>query len=218
MDVEWGALESAGVFEDAPDPDGRRELITYLAGEGLTTDELIEAHQRGGLLRAAGDRIIRPGAGALSLRDIADRLGTDVERVQRLWRSLGAIDPGPDVRSFSPMDLEMVAIGLQLVAMLGEQQGWALMRRYGALMERLVEATSSAVVNAFIDISVVASGSEVATAKVWTDLAGLVPKMGTLIDRSLRHQVESVRRYMELAADPSSRGGSRWRSRSGSST
>jgi class 3 adenylate cyclase len=178
----------------------RRALIEYLLADGLSVGELAAAHERGSLLRVAGERYLRPEAATFTLSQVAKRLDADVDVVRRAWRSLGAIDPGADVPTASPADVELVETALLLIELLGEASAWPLLRRYGAVVERLTEATSSAFVTEMPNLSVAWSGSERVTAELWHDTMELVPRLGRLLDLTLRHHVESVRRLFEAGA------------------
>lgn len=198
-DLDWAAVEAAGLLADADDVEDRKALLRLLAKDGVSVTEMVEAHRAGALMRVVGERTIRPGAGELTLREVAERAGTEVEVVQRILRSLGAISPDPDDRTSSRDDVELVETGLLFLDRFGEDVGWSLLRRYGASVERLTEALSSAAIRAFPNISTSFSGSEAATAAAWTEVAEFVPRLGRLLDLTSRHQIESVRRYFETA-------------------
>jgi class 3 adenylate cyclase len=66
-------------------------------------------------------------------------------------------------------------------------------------VERLTEATSSATIHAIPDISTLHSGSEAVTARAFADVAEAVPRVGRILDLTLRHHIEAVRRYFEAA-------------------
>jgi class 3 adenylate cyclase len=197
VEPDWGEVERVGLLADAEDVEDRKELLRFLAENGVTVAEMVAAHQGGGLLRMVGARTIRPGAGELTLREVAARAGTDVEVAQRVLRSLGAIAADPDEPTLAEMDVELVEGALLVLATFGEQVGWPLLRRFGALIERLTEAISSAVIREQPSVMTSYSGSEAASARAWTELAALVPPLGRLLDLTVRHQVEVVSRYLE---------------------
>ncbi len=200
MEPDWDAIEAAGLLEGGVDDADRRALIEYLLGVGLSVVELAGAHERGSLLRVAGEQYLRPGAGTFTLSQVARRLEADVDVVRRAWRSLGAIDPGADVPVASAADVELVETALLLIDLLGEGSAWPLLRRFGAVIERLTEATSSAFITEMPSLSVAWSGSERVTAELWHDAMELVPRLGHLLDLTLRHHIESVRRLFEAGA------------------
>lgn len=197
--VDWDAVEAAGLLADADDVDDRRALIELLTERGMGLDDLVDAHARGALIRVGGEASIRPDAGTLGLDDVAAQAGTDAGSAQRILRTLGAVDPDRAGWKGSPADVELVEIALEILERFGERTGWSLLRRYGALVERFTEATSSAVITELPDISMVHTGSEAATARRWNDVADFIPRLGRLMDLSLRHHVEGVRRYFEQA-------------------
>lgn len=199
MTLDRDEVERRGLLGGALTAEDRMALLELLAAEGITLDEMEEAHRDGGLMRIAGERIIRPGTGALTLTDIATRLDIDVELVSRIVRTVGAIDPGPDERTSSEDDVELVAAAVRVLEVFGERSGWPLLRRLGAAVERMVEALSTAVISEVPDISVLHSGSEARTAQAWGDTAKLVPQLGRMLDLVQRHHIEAVRRYLEAA-------------------
>ena len=198
-ELDWETVAAAGLLTGAPDVEDRKELLRLLAKDGVTVPEMVEAQRHGALMRVVGERTIRPGAGTLTLSEVADRAGTDVEVVQRILRSLGAIVPEPDERTSAEDDIELVECALLLLHVFGEQTGWALLRRYGNVLERLTEAISAAVIREHPDISTVHSASEAVTARTWSAIAETVPRSGRLLDLASRHQIEAVRRYFEQA-------------------
>jgi class 3 adenylate cyclase len=199
VELDWGEVERAGLLADADDVEDRKELLRLLAKDGVTVEEMAAAQAQGALMRVVGERTIRPGAGTLTLREVATRSGVDPETVERILRSLGAISPDPDERTMGEDDVELVACALAVVECFGEQTGWGLLRRYGSLLERMTEATSAAVIREHPDISTVHSHSEAVTARTWSDVAEVVPRVGRLLDLAGRHQIEAVRRYFEEA-------------------
>lgn len=198
MEADWGAVEAAGLLADAEDPEDRRALVAWLLERGFTLDQIAAAHERGGLIRMAGDDRIRPGAGTWTLEEVADRVGRPVEEVRRAWLALGIVDPGPAVRVASDDDVELVRHAVVLADVFGEQ-GWTTLRRFGALLQRVTEALSAAAISAVPDVSTLNSGSEVLTAQAFDGLASLVPGVGRLLDLTLRHHIDAVRRMFEAS-------------------
>src|SRR5919108_3451917 len=64
----------------------REELLKLLVAEGCTVDEMVEADRRGRLFALAGDRLLVPGPVALSLAQIAERVGIRTAAVATYWR------------------------------------------------------------------------------------------------------------------------------------
>ena len=199
MDLDWAAVEAAGLLDDAADPAERRALLQYLADEGLTLAEMVDAHGRGDLMRVAGERRMRPGARTFALEEVATQVEAEVDLVRRAWRALGLVDPGPGVAVASPDDLDLVRYALLTVGVFGEETGLALLRRVGAALERVTEAISAAAISAAPAISTLNSGSEVVTARVYAEMASLVPPTGRLLDLTLRHHIDAVRALFEAS-------------------
>src|SRR5581483_936948 len=95
--VDVGELTAAGLYdESAPNAAGRLELLEYLIDQGCTVEEMVAANQRGRLFALSGDRIVIPGRDEFSLREMAERTGSDLDTVAKIWRALGFVELGPD--------------------------------------------------------------------------------------------------------------------------
>jgi class 3 adenylate cyclase len=197
--LDRATAEAAGLFEGCEDPEDRWALVQLLDERGVTLAEMVEAHAHDGLLRAGGDRIIRPGAGRYTLAELAEQVGIDVDRVRRAWRTLGAVEPEPGVGVASDDDVELLSIAARLLELLGEDTAWPLLRRYRAAIDQIAQASSAALITEIPELYTTASGSEAVTAARWNEVADLVPELGRLLDLTLRHHVDSVRRDFEAA-------------------
>ncbi|MHB8328545.1 MAG: adenylate cyclase regulatory domain-containing protein [Acidimicrobiales bacterium] len=108
MILDLAALAAAGLYDPgATDAAGRRALLEFLAEEGCSLEELLQAEARGRLFALSGDRILRPERDRYTLRQVAERCAVDVALARRVWRTLGLADPGPDTPAASPVDVEM---------------------------------------------------------------------------------------------------------------
>ena len=199
MELDWGAVEAAGLLDGADDPDDRRALLQYLADEGLDLQDLVDAHGRGDLMRIAGERRMRPGARTFTLEEVATQVEVDPEVIGRVWRALGLVVPGPDVPVASPDDVDLTRLAQLTLGVFGEETGIALLRRIGSALERVTEAIAAAAIGAAPGISTLNSGSELVTAQVYAEMANLVPATGRLLDLALRHHIDAVRTLFEAS-------------------
>lgn len=186
--------ESAGLL--APGDDERRALLAFLHEQGCTLEEMVAADRRGRLYALAGDRLLLPSSGALTLAEVAARVGAGVEDVQRLWRALGLPNRGTDVPVVAEHDLSALTAFLAVEALVGPDEALALARVIGASAARIADAGDAAL-RRLADLDLDRSGGELVTARSWAAVAGLVPGVVALLDVVLRHHVEAVRALVE---------------------
>jgi adenylate cyclase len=88
--------QRVGLFDpDAPGAAHRLELLDYLSSIGLTPEDVVFAGANNRLGRLAADRVLWGDAGpTLTVSEIAERAGLDVQVVLRLMRAAGIPDSG----------------------------------------------------------------------------------------------------------------------------
>jgi len=84
----------------------RRELLERLAGEGVPLEELRDAVEGGRLALLPVERAIAGGGTRYTPREVAEKVGLDLEILQRTSAALGVPYPDPDERSVTEVDLE----------------------------------------------------------------------------------------------------------------
>jgi class 3 adenylate cyclase len=190
------AWAAAGLYDAAAvGAQERLELLTFLAEQGCSVEEMSAAHARGRLFALAGDRLIRPDRDRYDLHEVADLIGHPVERVRALWRAYGLVDVGDKVAS--PDDVEMLRNNLAMVELLGLDATTGLARVMGSSLARIGDATSAAIRTRFPSMSLSTSGSELTTARSFAALAAAVPALGHTVDTLLRHHLEAARMHFE---------------------
>ncbi|MDP9182495.1 MAG: adenylate/guanylate cyclase domain-containing protein [Actinomycetota bacterium] len=196
MDLQ--ELQAAGLYDPAdPEADSRAELLEFLISEGCTVEEMQVAASRGRLFALAGDRRIRPVVGLLSLREAGERLEADPVHLNRVWRTLGLPDTGIDTPLLTEADLEALQTYLDVRAFLGEDTALGVVRVIGSSLARISEAESSAMRQGMDAIDVSRSGSEVETAKAFSAVTRLVPRIGRMLDTMHRQHLEATRVHFE---------------------
>lgn len=196
MDVE--ALRAAGLYDPAaPGAPGRLELLTFLDDEGCTIEEMQIADGRGRLFALAGDKRIRPLVGLLTLREAAIRLEADPSVVHRAWRTFGLPDKGLDAPTLTDADVEALQTYLEVRAFLGEETALGVSRVVGAALARISEAESSAMRTGMQAIDVGVTGDEVVTARAYSAVTALVPRVGRMLDAMHRQHLEATRVHFE---------------------
>ena len=137
MDVEvW---VRAGLYRpDAPEADERRALLEYLSARGATIEQMVEAHRLGILPAVAGDLVMGPDRASLSVREVADRCGVSVDRVQRVLLAAGLL---VTTESDLPSDVEAFMSAFeQGAALMGEDAILAFTRVLGGAAANIAEA------------------------------------------------------------------------------
>ncbi len=194
------AWQQAGLYDpDSASAADRLALLGFLAEQGCTLEEMVQAEADDRLFALAGDRIIRPPLPRYDASAAAAVLGTDEETVSRAWRSFGL--PAPAEGVLGAADLEALRTWLDVRSLLGESGAFGLSRVVGAGMARLAEAESAAM-RAGLDGQVDRgrTGSEEVTARAYAVIAELVPRIGNVLDTVHRHHIEAARRHFELVA------------------
>lgn len=174
-------------------------MIEFLDSESCTLDEMVAAHARGRLFGLAGDRKVRPGRDEFTLREAAEQSGADLDLVGRLWQAFGLPIVDADTKVASRADVEIIPMFAAIAALVGEQAALDLARVAGASVARFAEATSAALRSTIKDLAIDTSGSELATAQTFANLAELTPAVGRALDVLLRHHLEAARRQFEAS-------------------
>ena len=95
---------------------------------------MVIADRRGRLFGLAGDRIIRPGARALTFAELAERTGGDEATLRRLWRAFGLADWDSDLGVASAEEAEAFGVVVTSLAVMGEDLALELARSVGAAL------------------------------------------------------------------------------------
>jgi class 3 adenylate cyclase len=195
--VDLDALEAAGIANAQE----RAALIEYLDGLGFTADEMVEAEQRGRLFGLAGDAIRRSGPPIHSMRSAADTLGLSLDDVTHFWAALDLAAPGPDDLTLTQADVDTLATCAAMKERLGDDGG--LLRLIGTATARLAEAETTLLRVTRPDFWITRSPDELTTARVWREVAELIPRIGAMLDIVHRHQVMRPRLFENVTLNPS---------------
>jgi class 3 adenylate cyclase len=196
--VDWDALTTAGLYDaSAANAGDRRALLEFLDAQGCTLEEMVAADGKGRLFGLAGDRIIRPGREEYTLREAAAEVGADVSLVQRLWQAYGLPIVDPDVQVATRDDVETMPLFVTMAGVLGEEGALGLARVMGSSVARFADAVSAALRSTVRDLAIDTSGSELATAQAYAQIATVTPAVGNALDVVLRHHLDAARRQFE---------------------
>lgn len=198
MRVDLQQLKDAGLYDPAaPGADERRELLEFLSSEGCSIAEMQIADSRGRLFALAGDRRIKPIVGLLSLREAGVRLEVDPDHLAHVWRMLGLRVKDLDLPTVTESDLEALQTYLDIEALVGHDTAHAFARVVGVSLARVTDAVSAGMRVGVNSISISRSGSELVTAKAFSELTKLVPRVGQLLDTLHRQHLDATRAHFE---------------------
>src|SRR5690348_13175687 len=100
-------FEAAGLYDPrSPSAPERLELLDWLAARGVTIEQMVAANREKILTGLAGDLALRPGP-HVSARDMATRLGLDLDYVLQFSLALGLPPPSADAPVFTEDDAQL---------------------------------------------------------------------------------------------------------------
>lgn len=119
--------------------DGAGPVSSPDAGPGSATPDAPVPDGRAALAAATLDTTLLGGPRELSLRDLAERAGVDLDLVRLYWRTLGLPHPDADDVAFTQRDAEAVerAAGLLRTGRVGDRAMISLTRALGHTSDRL---------------------------------------------------------------------------------
>ena len=130
----------AGLLDPtSPNADGRRELLAWLDGRGVTIDAMVDAARHGQLISVAGDLAIRPGP-RLSPRELAARLDVDVQLVHDVRRASGLPAVGDDEPDLTDGDVTLFEIFTAASAFFSRDEVLRFSTVLGSSMRRVADA------------------------------------------------------------------------------
>lgn len=140
-DETWARYEAAGLYDPAADGAAeRRELLEFFAARDVGVEQVRHSADEGRIAAAAADAPLAPGPSSISIRDVATRLGTDIEAVARVWRASGFAPVDVDCKFLRPSDAEVFAVFLSGEELLGAEATLELTRVLGGALARIAES------------------------------------------------------------------------------
>src|SRR6185436_5574583 len=133
---------AAGLYDaDAPDAAAQLELLHYLVDElGASIPEIMQAHERGGILSLGAFRTLSAGRARLTLAEAAKQANVDYDFALQLWRGAGFPEPRPYERRFGPSDVELLGLFGVFATFVEPDFVLQLARTMGEAMSRIAEA------------------------------------------------------------------------------
>ena len=111
--------------------------------------------------------------------------------------ALGLAGWDSDARMASPDDVEVLALAVLAVGVVGEDAALAWARAVGAALARIGDATNALGGSLSARISVATSGNELDTARSWARGAPMLAPIGRMLDVLFRHHLELARQHFE---------------------
>jgi adenylate cyclase len=101
-------FESEGLLGDLEGEarEARRRLLAELADEGVSLDELRTAVEEDRLALLPVERVLGGGEERLTIAEVAERAGIEVEFLRRQWRALGMASASDEAAVYSERDVE----------------------------------------------------------------------------------------------------------------
>src|ERR1700737_3933533 len=102
--------ECRGLYDpSAPNAADRLALLEWLAGHGVTLDQMVDANAQGALTHVAGGLALRPGE-RLTLAEVAERSALHPEEVRALSLVVGLSATDPSEPVYSADDVEVLKL------------------------------------------------------------------------------------------------------------
>jgi adenylate cyclase len=131
--------ERRGLYDPAaPNAADRLALLEWLAGQGITVEQMVASNATNGLTALAGDLAVRP-EGGLTVAELAARAGIEVRLVERVLRAAGFPAFPPDERFLSPRDVGTFELFTASVDLFGEPAILRFIRVAGTSMAQIAE-------------------------------------------------------------------------------
>jgi adenylate cyclase len=130
----------AGLLDQAsPATDGRRALLTWLSGRGVTVDDMVRAAAQGQLTSVAADLAVRPGP-RLSPREVAASVDIDLQLVHDVRRASGLRAVADDERGLTDGDFALLELFKAASAFFSHDEVLRFSAVVGSAMRRIADA------------------------------------------------------------------------------
>ena len=138
-EAEW--IDAGLLDPSAPNADARRQLLAWIESHGMSIAAMVDAASIGQLNSLVGDRTLR-GAPELTVDDVAERTGLDVDAVQQLRRALGFPPAAPTDRVYSVSELEMFGLFAAADSFFSRDELLHFVRVMASSLRRIAEAAN----------------------------------------------------------------------------
>jgi hypothetical protein len=194
-----GLWTDSGLYDSSvPNADDRLALLHWLDEQGVTLEEMVEAHKTGRLFAIVGDRIARGSGPRLDAEACARVAGMSREEFVYLWRAIGFPEPSPDMPLLTEPEAESFQVVKFAFDVLGKAPGERLAMTIGHAMRLIAEAVNVAFIEADDRTMLDRSGSELVSAQTDALFDSMIPAFHRWLAvlHALNH--ESSNRHLEL--------------------
>ena len=133
---------AAGLYDaSSPTAHQRFELLTWITSLGISLEQMVAAKADSALRSLPGDIALRPGP-RISLRQIAEQIGTSVESINDVRRASGFPPADPDAVEFTASDTEMFRAFNVAATIFSRDELLHFTRVVGTSMRRIADAAS----------------------------------------------------------------------------
>jgi adenylate cyclase len=189
--VDPAEYQSCGLYDpDAPNAADRLALLDWLADQGVTIEQMLDAQKHNHLTGIAGDLALRPGE-RLTPPEFAELAGLSVEQVQQLTLTIGRPVVDLDERVFTADDAEafrLFSIGAELF---GEEALLRFIRVVGSSLARISDAAVSLFLSDVETPLADAQAGELALAKANLDAIASLNVLRTVMETVLLAHMEN---------------------------
>jgi adenylate cyclase len=138
--MDEAQFEAAGLYDPkAPNAAERLEALRWLAAQGTTMEQMVDALRRGVLLGAAADLALRPTP-TLTAEDVAARIEATADRVREISLAAGLSPGAAGQCAFTESDADTFRALIGGAAFLGPAATKRLARTAGSGLAQIAEA------------------------------------------------------------------------------
>jgi adenylate cyclase len=196
--------QAAGLYDpDAENAADRLALLEWLSAEGMTLDEMVDAHARQWLPGILAQRVLRPGK-RLTLAELAGHAGITIQEADRLRRAVGFAAADPEDRIFSEADADTFTAFKVAMGVLGEEAILDFSRVIGSSLARIAESAIWLFLQHVEAPLTESQAGELALARANVDAINLLVAVPAVMDPIFRFHVETAISRSRLSRDADS--------------
>lgn len=204
--MDAAEYEARGLYDaNAPNAADRLALLNWLADQGITIEQMVEAADAGRLTAIAGDLALRPGP-RLTMVEVAERTGFTTERVRQLSLTIGLPVEDPTERVYTPADVEVFKLFSVTTGLFPERSLMQFVRVFGASLGRIADAAVSLFLSDVETPITEAQAGELALARAQLDAVRALSSLSEHLETLFRAHMElAVRRNVAARMGASSK-------------
>jgi adenylate cyclase len=200
VDADESGFVKLGLYDPAaPNATDRLATLRYLVAHGATDDDLVAAATADAISAVAGN-LVQRRHDRIPTREVAERAGITIEVVQRLMRTAGLGEPGPDDAVFFDNDIATFRIFNAGAAIFGVESTLQFVRVAGAALATIADAAMTNFGRDVVPRLDAENASELVRAQTG-EMASLVlfDEVPTVLTNLFIHHAESAVRRSQAA-------------------